>query len=200
MSSLGSWELPEELGMVRDAARRFMKNEVRPQEEKLDHDAYEMPPEMLEPLRDKARKMACGPIRTPVEYGGAGLNLLGQAVVAEEASQCRMGAYVPACGVFGSDPPNAVLLGPAIRSERYAIPPLPGERSVFVASVNPPAGPIRRAHPHPRREEGRSLYPQRQKMWITGAAGADWGLVFARTGTGGRGGISCFIVDGIPRA
>ena len=35
------------------------------------------------------------------------------------------------------------------------------------------------------------------KMWITAAQGADWGLVFARTGNAGdRGGISCFIVDG----
>ena len=34
------------------------------------------------------------------------------------------------------------------------------------------------------------------KMWITGAKGADWGIVFARTGHGGRGGITSFIVDG----
>jgi acyl-CoA dehydrogenase len=35
------------------------------------------------------------------------------------------------------------------------------------------------------------------KLWITGADGADWGLVFARTGSAGdRGGITCFIVDG----
>jgi acyl-CoA dehydrogenase len=37
-----------------------------------------------------------------------GLSLLGQAVVAEEAAKCRMGAYVPACGAFGADPPNAI--------------------------------------------------------------------------------------------
>jgi len=38
------------------------------------------------------------------------------------------------------------------------------------------------------------------KMWITGAAGADWGLVFARTGEqGDRGGITCFIVNGRPK-
>jgi acyl-CoA dehydrogenase len=37
-------------------------------------------------------------------------------------------------------------------------------------------------------------------MWITGAADADWGLLFARTGEQGqRGGITCFIVDGQPK-
>jgi len=37
-------------------------------------------------------------------------------------------------------------------------------------------------------------------MWITGAASADWGLVFARTGEQGqRGGITCFIIDGKPK-
>jgi acyl-CoA dehydrogenase len=36
-------------------------------------------------------------------------------------------------------------------------------------------------------------------MWITGADGADWGIVFARTGEqGDRGGITCFIVNGTP--
>ena len=36
-------------------------------------------------------------------------------------------------------------------------------------------------------------------MWITGAEGADWGIVFARTGEqGDRGGITCFIVNGQP--
>lgn len=197
MSSLGAWEIPEELGMVRDTARRFMKNEVRPQEEKLDHDAYEMPPEMLEPLRDKARKMGLWAYRTPVEYGGAGLNLLGQAVVAEEASQCRMGAYVPACGVFGSDPPNAVLLGTRYQIERYAIPAVARGKKCFVAISEPSGGsdPARAIRTRAEKKGDRYIL-NGQKMWITGAAGADWGLVFARTGAGGRGGISCFIVEG----
>ena len=38
--SSGSWELPEELRMLRDTIRRFMEEEVKPVEDKLPHDAY----------------------------------------------------------------------------------------------------------------------------------------------------------------
>ncbi len=196
--SLGAWELPEELRMVQQSVRRFMKNEVRPLEEKLPHDAYEMPPEMLEPLRAKAREMGVWAYRTPVEYGGAGLNLLGQAVVAEEAARCRMGAYVPACGAFGSDPPNAVQLGTRYQIERYLIPAVKSGKKCFVAISEPSGGadPARAIRTRAEKRGDRYIL-NGQKMWITGAAGADWGLVFARTGTGGdRAGISCFIVEG----
>jgi acyl-CoA dehydrogenase len=196
--SLGAWELPEELRMVQDTVRRFMKNDVRPLEDKLEHDAFEMPPAMLEPLRAKAKQIGLWAYRTPQEYGGAGLNLLGQAVVAEEAARCRMGAYVPACGALGSDPPNAVLLGTRYQIERYAIPAVAKGKKCFVAISEPSGGadPARAIRTRAEKRGDRYVL-NGQKMWITGAAGADWGLVFARTGAGGdRAGISCFIVDG----
>lgn len=195
--SLGAWELPEELRMVRDTARRFMKNDVCPQEEKLPHDAVEMPLPMLEPLRNKARQMGLWAYRSPVEHGGAGLNLLGQAVVAEEAARCRMGLYVPACGTIGSDPPNAVFLGSKFQIEKYALPAVANGNKCFVAISEPSGGadPGRSIRTRAEKKGDRYLL-NGQKMWITGAEGADWGLVFARTGAGGRGGITCFIVDG----
>jgi acyl-CoA dehydrogenase len=106
-----SWELSEELRQIQDTVARFMANDVKPAEDKLPHDAYELPAHVLDSLQIKAREIGLWCVRSPVEYGGAGLNLLGQAVVAEEAAKCRMGAYVPACGAFGADPPNAIYLG-----------------------------------------------------------------------------------------
>lgn len=44
--SLGAWDLPEELRMVQQTVIKFMKNEVCPQEDKLAHDAYELPVSM----------------------------------------------------------------------------------------------------------------------------------------------------------
>src|SRR5687768_2486473 len=117
-----SWELPEELRQIQDTVARFMATEVKPAEDKLPHDAYELPPEVLGPLQAKARQIGLWCVRSPAEYGGAGLNLLGQAVMAEEAAKCRMGAYVPACGAFGADPPNAVYLGTKEQIQKYAVP------------------------------------------------------------------------------
>ena len=198
--SLGAWELPEELRLVRDTVRRFMKEDVCPNEEKLPHDAVEMPPGMLEPLRDKARQIGLWGYRSPLEYGGSGLNLLGQAVVAEEAAKCRMGLYIPACGTLGSDPPNAVFLGSKFQIEKYGMPAVKKGNKCFVAISEPSGGadPGRAIRTRAERKGDRYII-NGQKMWITGAAGAEWGLVFARTGAGGRGGITCFIVDGDSR-
>jgi len=199
--STDSWELSEELRQIRDTVRRFMRAEVKPVEDTLEHDAYELPADALAPLQKKARDIGLWCVRSPAEHGGAGLNLLGQAVVAEEAARCRMGAYVPACGAFGADPPNAIWLGTPRQVERYGVPAVEKGRKIYVAISEASGGadPARSIRARAVRKGDRYVL-NGSKMWITGADGADWGLVFARTGEqGDRGGISCFIVDGVPK-
>ena len=119
MDDNGAWELPSELVLLRDNIKRFMQDEVRPAEEKLEHDAYKMPPELLNPLQTKAQdQLGIWCINTPKKFGGSELSLLAQAVVAEEAAQCRMGAYVPACGAIGVDPPNVIFDGTEAQIEK----------------------------------------------------------------------------------
>ena len=198
--STDSWELSEELRQIQDTVARFMAAEVKPAEDKLPHDAYELPGDVLGPLQDKARQIGLWCVRSPVEYGGAGLNLLGQAVVAEEAAKCRMGAYVPACGAFGADPPNAIWLGTPEQIEKYGVPGIRQGRKVYVAISEASGGadPARSIRARAIRKGDRYIL-NGSKMWITGADGADWGIVFARTGEqGDRGGITCFIVNGKP--
>lgn len=197
-NAFGSWELPEELQQLQETIRRFMRSEVKPVEDKLEHDAYYVPDAQLEPLQQKAKELGLWCFRTPAEYGGAGLSLLGQAVAAEESAKCRMGAYVPGCGSFGADPPNAVFLGTSYQIEKYAQPAVEKGKKIFVAISEAGGGsdPARSIQARAERK-GDHYVLNGSKMWITGADGADWGLVFARTGAAGdRGGISCFIVDG----
>lgn len=177
-----------------------MRAEVKPAEEKLAHDAYELPPAALEALQRKARDIGLWCVRSPSDYGGAGLSLLGQAIVAEEAARCRMGAYVPACGAFGADPPNAIFLGTPEQIRKYAIPSIDKGRKIYVAISEASGGadPARSIRARAVRRGDRYIL-NGTKMWITGVDGADWGLVFARTGEqADRGGISCFIVNGNP--
>ena len=117
-------DLPEDMAMLRETARRFMRHEVRPEEDKLPHDATELPADVLKRLQAKARALGMWQVESPAEWGGAGLSLLGQAVVAEQASQCKMGAYIPACHAFGWDPPNAIFEGRKDQIEKYAVPTL----------------------------------------------------------------------------
>lgn len=195
-----SWELSEELRQVQDTVGRFMVAEVKPAEDRLPHDAYELPADVLQRLQAKARDIGLWCVRSPVEHGGAGLNLLGQAVVAEEAAKCRMGAYVPACGAFGADPPNAIWLGTADQIQRYGVPGIQQGRKVYfaISEASGGADPARSIRARAVRK-GDKYVLNGSKMWITGAKGADWGIVFARTGDqGDRGGITAFIVNGNP--
>ena len=196
-AAAGAWELPDELAMLRDTVRRFMREEVKPVEDRQPHDCFALPGEDLEALRAKARKLGLWCLASPAEYGGAGLSLLGQVIVAEEAARCRMGAYVPACAAFGIDPPSVIWLGSPSQIERYGKPGISKGTKCFVAISEATGGadPARSIRTRAVRKGDRYVI-NGTKMWITAAGGADWGLIFARTGEqGARGGITCFIVD-----
>ncbi|MEY3851805.1 MAG: hypothetical protein RI910_785, partial [Verrucomicrobiota bacterium] len=85
-------------------------------------------------------------------------------------------------------------------SRQAASSPAPGlpshwspSRSATTGCGSDPARSIRTT----AKRQGDYYVLNGSKMWITGAGGADWGLVFARTGDSAqRSGISCFIVDG----
>jgi acyl-CoA dehydrogenase len=196
----GAWELPEELVMLRDTVRRFMDAHVHPVEEKLDHDTVGLPREQLVELQAKARALGLWALQTPVEYGGAGLSVLGQVVVAEEAAKCRMGAFFPALGAFGGNPPNIMFKASAEQFEKYARPIIEGAMSKAYTAIteaaggSDPARAIQLKATHVSSAAGDVYVLDGAKMWISHAPSADWGVVYARTGEG-RKGISAFILE-----
>jgi acyl-CoA dehydrogenase len=193
----GAWELPEELVMLRETVRRFMVERVRPVEERQPHDAYALPPDELDALRKEARALGLWCMASPERYGGGGLALLGQVIVGEEAAKCRMGAYVPACGAFGIDPPTVIWLGSEAQREKYGVQGIERGKKNFVAISEAGGGsdPARKIETRAVLD-GDAYVLNGAKLWITGAESADWGIVFARTGEKGSGsGISAFILD-----
>ena len=195
---IGAWELPEELRMLRDTVRRFMTDEVKPIEDSLPHDAAGFPPELLLPLQAKARALGLWSLATPTEFGGAGLGVLGQVVVAEEAAKCRMGAFFPAGGAFGGNPPNVLFQGSAAQFEQYGRPIVEGRAGKAFTAISESSGgsdPARAIRCRAERN-GEIYLINGTKMWTTHAGTADWGVVYARTGAlDSRAGISAFIVD-----
>ena len=192
---------PEELEHLRQTTRRFMREEVRPAEDKVEHDAYQLPEELLNPLKQKAKEIGLWALRSPVEYGGQGMGLEASTVFAEEASRCKMGAYFPACGATGSNPPAPILLGTKEQIEKFAVPAIAEGAKVFMAISEPSGGsdPARSIRTRAVLK-GDHYVLNGSKLWISGAQSAKWGLVFARTGEqGARGGITCFIIDGKPK-
>ena len=194
--SSGSWELPEELVMLRDTIRRFMAEEVKPVEDKLEHDAYTLEPAPLKVLQKKARDIGLWCLETPAEHGGPGLSLLGQCVAAEETAKCRMGAYIAGCGAFGFDPPNVIWKGTE-HQQRFAREDVKNGTKAFVAISEPSGGsdPARSIQTRAERKSDRYVI-NGTKIWISGAGMAKWGIVFARVGESkSREGITSFVVD-----
>lgn len=177
-------------------ARRFMRDEVLPLEATLEHDAVGLPRDQLRDLQSKARRQGLWALQTPREYGGAGLSMLGQVLIAEETAKCRMGAYFPALGACGGNPPSVLLNASPAQFSRYAEPIIQGATAKAYTAITEPSGgsdPARAIQLTARRDgDGWTL--NGTKVWISHAIGADWGVVYARTGEG-REGISCFIVE-----
>ena len=197
MDTTGSWTLPDEYLMLRDTVRRFMERDVRPVEDAAPHDAVSLAPATLEPLQQKARELGLWCNQSPAEYGGAGLNLLGQCVVAEEAAKCRMGLYFPAAGAFGQDPPKVIFRGTREQIEKYGIATIRHGWKTFVAISEPGGGsdPARAIATRAERVGDRYVV-NGSKMWISGIDAGEWGVLYARTGAGGdRAGITAFILD-----
>jgi len=191
--------LPEELLLMRDQVRRFMREEVKPIEDKLPHDATGCSAEDRRRLRDKAELLGLTRLTVPEEYGGNPVSAMARVIIAEESAKCRLGGYAPALGAFGGGPPNVIWGGSPAQIEEYGIPCVEGKKRAFVAITEPTGGSDPRNNISTRAvKRGDNWVLNGRKMWITGALGADFGIIFAKTGDAAEGQppqITAFIVE-----
>ncbi|MCH2352351.1 MAG: acyl-CoA/acyl-ACP dehydrogenase [Pseudomonadales bacterium] len=193
------FRLPDELVLLRDQIRRFMREEVKPIEDKLPHDATGCSSEDRKKLRALAEEMGLTRLTVPEEYGGNPVSALARVVIAEESAKCRLGGYNPALGAFGGGPPNIIWGGTQDQIERYGIPCIEGKKHAFVAITEPTGGSDPRNNISTRAtRSGDHWVLNGRKMWITGAGHADFGIIFARTKDGTENAppeITAFIVE-----
>jgi len=197
MISFPGYSLPEELALLREQVRRFVREEIVPVEQRSDPDAAEIHDADYRRLAAKARAAGLWCLGAPEEYGGGGLGTFEMCVVLEEMSQHRMGLYNPGCGVFGRYPPPVIYGGTRAQIEKYALPALREGYHTFFAITeasggSDPAGAIQSRGD----KRGDHWILNGSKMFISHAHEAEWGVVFVRTDrTKGRAGISCFVVE-----
>jgi acyl-CoA dehydrogenase len=195
------FDLPDDLQMLGDVVRDFVRKEISAVESTLDPTVREIPADELAALQAKARAAGFWCFDAPAEFGGGGLSSFGMSVVWEAASRHRFAFPVPGGGVFGYSPPVVLYRGTPDQIDRYVRPTIDKGLKSFTAISEPTGGsdPARALRTTAVRRGDRYVLNGR-KMWATNADEADYGVIYARTDTAsGRSGFSAFVVDsGIP--
>src|SRR5258708_39493948 len=98
MPTFAGFTLPDELRLIREQIRRFIREEIIPLEQRLDPDAPSLPEEDWERLASKTKAAGLWALAAPEEYGGGGLGPLSLGVLYEEMAPHPTGPYHLRCG------------------------------------------------------------------------------------------------------
>lgn len=174
--------------------REFVTTTVTRFEGTLDASSHGIDTAVRDELQAAAHAVGVFAPTAPVEYGGLGLSHLDQAVVLEEAGRSLLGPTALNCAA--PDEGNILLLdrvaSPAQR-ERYLAPLSRGEvRSSFsMTEPAPGAGSDPDQLTTTAERKSGAWVINGSKWFITGASGAAFSIVMARTGNA----ATMFLVD-----
>jgi len=196
------FSFPEDVRMIREAVRRFTKDELIPIEplvirreaERGMGDAPLVPPEVEDRLQQRSRDVGLWGIDVPKDLGGQGLGALVKCIVMEELRYSIVPFTLP------PDSPNLYFLKESCRGsqiERYLLPYSRGEKKSCLALSEAGAGSDAAGiKTRAERRNGKWVL-NGDKMWISNARHADFMIVIAVSDPtkGTRGGMTAFLVD-----
>lgn len=189
---MGSPWLDDSHRMLRDTLRRFVEAEVVPVARAWE-DAGFVPREILQ----RMGSLGFLGLRYPQAYGGAEMNVLGTAVLAEELGRTSFGGFAVTVLVHTDmASPHLMNAGSPEQLARYMPGIVAGETITAVAVTEPDAGSDVRSIRTSARREGADWVLNGAKMYITNGVHADLYFVAAKTDpAAGTRGISMFIVE-----
>ncbi len=177
--------------LVRQLAREFAENEIKPTAEEVD-ETSEFPMEIY-------KKMAAAGflgIKIPQEFGGSGGDHRSYAIVMEELSKAS------GVSTIWISSPNSLQSTPILvdgtpqQKEKYLRPMVTGEKMFAFGLTEPGAGSDAASILTTAERDGDDYILNGRKTFITGAPVSDYVIVFAKTdASAGAKGISTFIVD-----
>ncbi len=181
------FSLPEEIEALGERVLAFIKEEVIPFEADPRWTAHGPTEELRLELNERARRAGLLSVHVPKEYGGLGLDHIGKSVVLEAAGYSMLGPAALHCQA--PDEGNIHLLEQVAnpeQKERYLRPLATGEvRSCFAMTEPHPGAGSDPGMLATRAEKDGNGFVIRGKKWlITGAEGAAFAIIMARTGDG----------------
>lgn len=175
---------------VRDAARAFAENAIRPVAVELDAEER-FPGELYEEMG----QLGLFGISIPEEMGGPGLDTLAYALVMEELSR-GYASVADQCGLIELVATLLVQHGTAGQRERLLSEVMAARTRVAYCITEAEAGTDVAAIRTEAVRDGEGWILNGSKIWIHNAPVADVGFVLARTDReAGHRGMSIFIVD-----
>lgn len=189
MSSTVNFSLNDEQKMIQQLARDFAHNEMAPVAEHYDQ-SHEYP----WPVIKKAQELGFTTLNVPEEYGGLGLSLFEECMVAEELAWGCSGMST-AMGVNGLAILPVLIAGNEEQKKEYCGRLVDGQMASY-GLTEPEAGSDVAGIKTTARKEGDHYILNGSKTFITGATVANFFTVFAYTDIEQRyNGMSCFVVD-----
>ena len=193
--------MSEELDLIVNAVRRFVRREIWLQEKRIEPNAPKLPADVHANLLNRAAELGIDHLMAPSGSGvGPEIDLpdTDRLRIAEELSQHRAGVLNPAYGLFDPDPPPQLYAASAEQRERFLSPLLRRDVSCFRGLDDPdlsslPVDGVRiRAQRHPK---GWML--DGTKLFVADASDAAFGIVYANTEEvpGQRDGVSAIVVE-----
>ncbi|WP_205328033.1 acyl-CoA dehydrogenase family protein [Glycomyces sp. YM15] len=184
------YQLPAEYADIRAATREVCDAGVAPHAAEADATAT-FPKRSYEALKSADLHAP----HVPAEYGGAGIDALGTAIVIEEVARaCASSSLIPAVNKLGSLP---LLLDASEELKRRYLPPVAAGEAMFSYCLSEPEAGSDAASMTTRAvRDGDGWVLDGVKRWITNAGVSEFYTVFAVTEPGaGAKGISAFVVE-----
>jgi len=187
------FKLSEEQEMIRDAAREFAQKEIAPIAAEFDRSG-EFPVDTIR----KAGELGFMGIEVPEEYGGAGLDTIGYALLMEEisAADAAHGTIVSVNNSLYGTP--LLEFGTHEQKLEFLTPVASGAVNGAYALTEPQSGSDAAAMRSRATlsADGSHYIINAKKSWITSGPVARYIILFARTDQNGdRPSISAFVID-----
>lgn len=129
-------ELPPEIADLKARVRRFVEDEAYPLEQRI-VETGAIDPDAVDELKRRARAAGFAQLNMPIEAGGAGLPMLGQVAIEEEAGRATNGLGF---AVVDRGPAELWELASPEQRERWVEPVIRGEYREAWAVTEPGAG------------------------------------------------------------
>lgn len=184
-------ELSEEVRLLCDEVRRFIRNEVDPLSRRIEEED-----DIPEALVQKAREMGLFGLTIPDEFGGSGLDLAGKCAIEEEMGKTNYGFATLIGNHTGISTTGIVAMGNEAQKRKYLPRMATGEWIGSFALSEPQAGSDPAAMRTTAVKKGDRYVLNGEKIYITNAGLAHVFTVMAITDKSkGIKGISAFIIE-----